>query len=331
MPRTCRIVVDTLGSETNATQIIRGALDFAEQHPDCLLGFVGSDHHCDRIASSGFTTFPCNDYVDQCESLVTVLRSKRRPSMKVALEMIANREFDGMVSTGNTGALMALSRQTLNMLPGIDRPAIIKRFLGKDRPFWMLDLGANIVRKESLLIQFAHMGSAYAESIGQIVRPRVALLNIGAEAHKGPALIRATAATLEADRSINFVGFIEADRIFDGEADVVVADGYAGNIALKAIEGAASLAHTIIGNALVSADLAESDLAQQVAKGVVSRLNTQTYNGASFVGLNGVVVKSHGRTDAIGISAALAQAREEVLANVPIRVRRQYCKFNDGD
>ena len=173
-------------------------------------------------------------------------------------------------------------------------------------------------------------GRAYAESIGQLSDPRVALLNIGAEAHKGPQLIRSTAATLVADPLINFVGFIEADRVFDGEADVVVADGYAGNIALKAIEGAAGLAHVYIRDALASADLGRSDLALDVANSVISKLNTQSYNGASFVGLDGVVIKSHGRTDELGICAALEQAREEIMANVPHRLRHQYHKFDTG-
>lgn len=330
MARTFRILVDTLGSETNAQQIVKGSIEFSRRYPDCQLAFIGRQSDLASAGAKHFETYICNDFVDQRESLVSVLRSDRRPSMKLALEKIANGEFEGMVSSGNTGALMALSRQTLQMLPGIDRPAIIKGFRGKVSPFWMLDLGANIVRKESLLIQFAHMGSAYAESIGQQSHPRVALLNIGAEAHKGPQLIRSTAEVLADDQSINFVGFIEADRIFDGIAEVVVADGYAGNIALKAIEGAAGLAHAFIRSALVSADLETSALALEVANSVVSQLNTQTYNGASFVGLDGVVIKSHGRTDEIGICAALEQAREEISANVPVRVRSQYSKFNSG-
>lgn len=311
------IGIDTLGSETPTSEIIQGALEFARTRSDCRLTFVGRKEELQCAHDSGHKVVVCQDSVTLYESLVSVLRRKRNSSMKVGLQLLANGEIDGLVSTGDTAALMALSRQAIPMVPNFDRPAIIKRFDGRQSPFWMLDLGANIARKVNWLIQFSRMGSAYATAIGSNQQPRVSLLNIGSEARKGPQILRETASELSKITSINFVGFIEADRLFDGTSDVVVTDGFSGNVALKSIEGATRIAHHIIDQELHSAGLNESEIAISVAKDVREKLNAQAYNGASLIGLNGVVVKSHGRTDRIGIGAALQLAYDEIEARVP--------------
>ena len=311
------IGIDTLGSETPTSEIIQGALEFARTRPGCRLTFVGREDELQCTREFGHKVVVCQDSVTLYESLVSVLRRKRNSSMKVGLQLLANGEIDGLVSTGDTAALMALSRQAIPMVPSFDRPAIIKRFDGKQRPFWMLDLGANIARKVNWLIQFARMGSTYATAIGPIQQPRVSLLNIGSEARKGPQILRDTASELSKTSSINFVGFIEADRLFDGASDVVVTDGFSGNVALKSIEGATRIAHHIIDQELHSSGLNESEIAISVAKDVREKLNAQAYNGASLIGLNGVVVKSHGRTDRIGIGAALQFEQDEIQARVP--------------
>lgn len=317
------IGIDTLGSETPTSQIIQGALEFARRRSECKLTFVGREDELACVHDSGHNVVVCHESVTLYESLVSVLRRKRNSSMKVGLQLLAHGEIDGLVSTGDTAALMALSRQVLPMLPNFDRPAIIKRFDGTKQPFWMLDLGANIARKVKWLIQFAQMGSAYATAIGSIQRPRVSLLNIGSEARKGPQILRETASELSKITSLNFVGFIEADRLFDGTTDVVVTDGFSGNVALKSIEGATRIAHHIIDQELHSG-LDESETARSVAREVREKLNAQAYNGASLIGLNGVVVKSHGRTDRIGIGAALQLARDEIEARVPGHLKNHH-------
>lgn len=315
------IGIDTLGSETPTDEIIQGALEFARSRTECRLTFVGREEELQCAQESGHRVVDCPDSVTLYESLVGVLRGNRNSSMKVGLKLLGNEEIDGLVSTGDTAALMALSRQTIPMLPNFDRPAIIKRFDGRQSPFWMLDLGANIARKVRWLIQFARMGSAYAKAIGSIPHPRVSILNIGSEARKGPQILREAASELSKITNLDFVGFVEADRLFDGTSDVVVTDGFSGNIALKSIEGATRIAHHIIDQELHSAGLTESETATLVAQEVREKLNAQAYNGASLIGLNGVVVKSHGRTDRVGIGAALQLARDEIAARVPEHLR----------
>ncbi|MCY3884722.1 MAG: phosphate acyltransferase [Gammaproteobacteria bacterium] len=322
MADSCNIGVDTLGSETPTSEIIHGALDFAQIQTDCAITFVGRKDELQQAKDFGHSVVVCPDSVSHYESLVGVLRHNRSSSMKVGLELLSTGEIDGFVSTGDTAALMALSRQVLPMLPSFDRPAIIKRFDGRQQPYWMLDLGANVVRKKSWLLQFAQMGSAYATAVGSVARPRVSLLNIGSEARKGPQILRETASDLSKTANLNFVGFVEADRLFDGSSDVVVTDGFSGNVALKSIEGATRIAHHFIDQELHTAGLNESEVARSVAQEVREKLNAQAYNGASLIGLNGVVVKSHGRTDRIGIGAALQLAREEIQARVPEHLRR---------
>lgn len=316
------IGIDTLGSETPTAEIIQGALDFAATQTDCRLTFIGRERELQRAREFGHKVVVCSESVNLHESLVSVLRSDRNSSMKVGLQLVESGSVDGLVTTGDTAALMALSRRVLPMLPNIDRPVIVKRFDGKHQPYWMLDLGANIARKMKWLIQFARMGSAYATAIGSVQRPRVSLLNIGSEARKGPQILRETAREFSKIINLNFVGFIEADRLFDGSSDVVVTDGFSGNVALKSIEGAIRVAHRTIDQELQSAGLSESEVAISVARGVLKKLNAQAYNGASLIGLKGVIVKSHGRTDRIGIGAALQLARDEIVARVPEHLKK---------
>ncbi|MCY4144041.1 MAG: phosphate acyltransferase [Gammaproteobacteria bacterium] len=313
----CRIGIDTLGSETPTSEIVQGALDFARGHEECQLVFVGREDELRCVREFGHSVVPCEESISQYESLIGILRHKRNSSMKVGLQLVAASKIDAVVSTGDTGALMALSRQVIPMLPQFDRPSIIKRFDGKRGPVWMLDLGANIIRKLSLLVQFAQMGSAYAKAIGRLERPRISLLNIGSEARKGPQVLREVASMLSRTASLNFVGYTEADQLFDGTTDVVVADGFSGNVALKSIEGAIGISHYFIEGELRAAGLDDSELAISVAQRVRDKLSAQAYNGASLIGLNGIVVKSHGRTDRVGIGSALRLAKEEIKAGVP--------------
>lgn len=316
MADSCNIGVDTLGSETPTSEIIQGAMDFARIRTECSITFIGRRDELQHAEDSGHSVVVCPDSVTLYKSLVGVLRHNRSSSMKVGLELLASGEIDGFVSTGDTAALMALSRHVLPRIPSFDRPAIIKRFDGKQQPYWMLDLGANVARKKSWLLQFARMGSSYAMTVGSVKQPRIALLNIGSEARKGPQILRETASELAKISNLNFVGFVEADRLFDGSSDVVVTDGFSGNVALKSIEGATRIAHHIIDQELHTAGLNDSEIATSVAQEVREKLNAQAYNGASLIGLNGVVVKSHGRTDRIGIGAALQLARDEIEARV---------------
>ena len=319
-----RIGVDTLGSESPSRLIVQGVIEFARANSACEVLCIGRTHDLAPARSEDLAVIECEKAINQHDSLVEILRSESSSSMHVGLNLLAEREIDAFVSTGNTAALMALGRHTLPMLPGWIRPAIIKRFEGKKSPFWILDLGANIARKRNLLLQFAYLGTAYAKSMHLTTKPRVAVLNIGAEAHKGPEVLRRVAVELSRQRLFDFVGFIEADLLFDGFADVVVTDGFSGNIMLKSLEGAAKITHHYIREALDKAALSNHELAESIARNVNSRLNSQSYNGASLIGLDGVVIKSHGHADNVGIEAALKLARDEVHAAIPKRLKMHF-------
>jgi len=235
--------------------------------------------------------------------------------------VLARGEADAVVSGGDTGALMALARQALRMVPGVARPAIVKCFQGMRGRFYLLDLGANIDSSADVLQQFARMGVVVAE-LGGLTNPRVGLLNVGTEAAKGPKVLKDCAALLSADRELNYRGFVEASALFDCDFDVIVCDGFAGNIALKAIEGAAAMALHLLNQQLAA--LPEPDRRALEATGMITGLerllDPEQYNGAVLVGLSGVVVKSHGGAGATGFRRAVEEALAAVEGDLPRRL-----------
>jgi len=257
------------------------------------------------------------------DSLADVLRRRPDSSLRRALLCQAEGRVDAVVSAGDTAALMALSRSLLDMVRGVERPAICKDLQGMRGRFWMLDLGANLDCTPVQLHQFALMGTLLARHAGGVSAPRVALLNIGTEAGKGPDVLNVAAALLEADEAIRYVGFVEGNVLFDGSADVIVADGFAGNIALKSVEGAARMAGHLLRrwfDGLNPLEQAGLDLARRKLTTLRHEFNPQRYNGASLVGLTGVVIKSHGSADAEGFQSAIDEAMLEVAGRVPERL-----------
>ncbi len=274
-------------------------------------------------AGEGIAIHPAAEQVTADDSLADVLRRKPDSSMRQALLLHASGQADAVVSGGDTAALMALSRALLDMVPGIDRPAICKDLQGMEGPFWMLDLGANVECSARHLQQFAHMGTLAARYVGGVAAPRVALLNIGTESRKGPARLQEAAEVLQDDPLIDYVGFVEGNTLFSGRADVVVTDGFTGNVALKSIEGAARMAGHLVRSwldGLGPLEQAAMALARSKLQALRHELNPQRYNGASFVGLCGVVVKSHGSADSEGFQSAIREALLEVEARIPARL-----------
>lgn len=251
------------------------------------------------------------------DPLRATLRGAMASSMRDAIDMMAGGDADAVVSAGSTGALVALSRHLVGLLPGVRRPAIIKTLGAADGGrFRMLDLGANIGSSAEQLHQFALMGSAAAIGAIEVIEegngaPTVGLLNIGSEVSKGPPEVRSAARLLDADDRVRYAGFIEPHRLFDGATDIVVTDGFAGNIALKSSEGAAQMARYLLAKELADASpgvaLAKAMLHKRLDR-VRDAYNPQTYNGASLLGVAGVVVKSHGGADRTGFASAVRQA-----------------------
>ena len=318
---TYHIAVDALGSESPTEHIVIGARDFITSNPDCALTLIGRRRDFSDLSEDRCHIIDCPTAVPQHATLLDVLRNKRDSSLRTGLNLLASKRVQALVSAGNSGALMVLGRQIVSVLPGFTRPAMIKQFTRTSGSFWMLDLGANLARRRSLLHEYARVGSAYASSVGGLNEPKVALLNIGAEAHKGPQYLRDTAVNLARDQGVNFVGYIEAHLLFEGIADVVVTDGFTGNIALKSIEGALAVAQQHIRASFEVSDFPEEE---SVVNAVDATFNAQTYNGASLVGLRGVIVKCHGNTNHIGIRSALALAKHEIIAQVPQRLEAHF-------
>jgi glycerol-3-phosphate acyltransferase PlsX len=239
------------------------------------------------------------------------LRTGRRSSMRLAIDAVASGRADGVVSAGNTGALMATAKFVLKTLPGIDRPAIATLFPTRRGDSVMLDLGANIECDAENLVQFALMGDVFARTVLGLLQPTVGLLNVGSEDLKGNDAVRGAAARLRGGMTpIRFHGFIEGDDIAAGTVDVIVTDGFTGNVTLKAIEGVAKLfSESLRGSFHHSLSARIGYLfARGALKKWAARLDPRRYNGAMFLGLAGIAVKSHGSTDAFGFANAIGVA-----------------------
>lgn len=251
------------------------------------------------------------DVVSNDEKAGVALRSGRNSSMRLAINAVKDGEAAGIVSAGNTGALMAMAKFVLKTIPGIDRPAIAKNVPTIRGESIVLDLGANVQCDADNLVQFAVMGEAYARKVFEVAQPSVGILNIGSEDVKGhEALHQASALLQDIKLPIRFHGFVEGDDIAKGTVDVVVTDGFTGNIALKTAEGTAQMFGAFLKEALLSSALSKTGAL--MAKGALSqfkaKIDPRSYNGAMFLGLNGICVKSHGGTDALGFANALEAA-----------------------
>jgi len=249
------------------------------------------------------------------------LRSKPDSSMRVALELVRDGRAQACVSAGNTGALMALSRYLLKTLPGIDRPAMMTAIPTQRGHCQLLDLGANVDCSAEHLYQFAVMGAVAAEALG-VARPRIALLNVGTEDVKGNQQVKLAASLLQPVAELNYIGFIEGDGLYRGEADVVVCDGFVGNILLKSSEGLASMISARM-EALFKQNLGSrliGSLALPVLKRLQGELAPARHNGASFLGLQAIVVKSHGAAGPEGFESAIRRAVMEVREDLPQRL-----------
>jgi glycerol-3-phosphate acyltransferase PlsX len=262
-----------------------------------------------------------SEVIGMAERPAQALRAKPDSSMRIALELVRSGRAQACVSAGNTGALMALSRYVLKTLPGIDRPAMVATIPTARGYCHLLDLGANVDCSAEHLYQFALMGLVAAEAAG-VVSPRVALLNVGTEEVKGNQQVKLAASLLQQASGLNYIGFIEGDGLYRGEADVVVCDGFVGNILLKSSEGLAAMIAGRIEEVFKRSPLSRlvGALALPFLRRLKGELGPVQYNGASFLGLQGIVVKSHGSASSEAFQAAIRHALIEVQENLPQRL-----------
>ena len=269
--------------------------------------------------------------VSMADKPIVALRTKKDSSMRIAINRVKNNQADACVSAGNTGALMATAKFVLKTLPDIDRPAIVYAIPCLNHQtqtmstFYMLDLGANVNCSSKQLFQFGIMGAILTENIKNKHQPSVALLNIGKEEIKGLENVKQAAKMLHECDRINYIGYIEGNNIFKAKADVVVCDGFTGNIALKSSEGTAQLITSIIKEAFNQNFT--SKIAAFIAKPILNKLkkklNMNQYNGGSLLGLKGIVIKSHGNASRQAFETAISKAIKEIQYNIPQKIRSQ--------
>ena len=318
------IAVDVMSGDYGLDVTIQGALNFLQLQSDAALILVGDEVLIKAAlaksnASLGRVTIqPASEVVDMDEEPSSALKNKRDSSMRVAINQIKEGKAQAAVSAGNTGALMATARFVLKTIPGINRPAIAKFLPAHNNHLTLvLDLGANVDCSGEQLLQFAVAGSQLVSSLmPENIQPRVGLLNVGTEDIKGNAVAK-EAHQLLRDSKLNFVGNVEGNAIFTAEVDVLVVDGFTGNAMLKSIEGAVKFFGAVIKEEFTRSwfNKLTALIALPVFKSFKRRLDPRRFNGAIFLGLRGVVVKSHGGTDATGFCFALQEAYKAIKAD----------------
>ncbi|MDE0811995.1 MAG: phosphate acyltransferase PlsX [Alphaproteobacteria bacterium] len=314
------LALDSMGGDRAPGLVIDGAEIAIERLPDMRLILVGDEEKLrpligatKRLKNASHEILHTDQMVGAAEKPSVALRAGRKSSMRMAIDLVADGTADGVVSAGNTGALMAMSKIGLRMCPGIDRPAIASFFPTMRGESCMLDLGANIECDTNNLVQFAIMGEIFARLVLGLDRPTVGLLNVGSEEQKGHEELREAAAILrKVEASMDFYGFVEGNDITAGTVDVVVTDGFSGNIALKTAEGTSRMFSHYLRESFKSTLLTKFGylLCRSAIGQLRDRLDPRRYNGAVFLGLNGIAVKSHGGTDALGFANAIGVAAD---------------------
>lgn len=325
------IALDAMGGDHGPSVVVPAALGVIKESPTLKLILVGDyDVLVAELRKHGAEAGPnlqihhASQQVEMDELPSIALRTKKDSSMRVAINLVHEGVADACVSSGNTGALMATARFVLKTLPGIDRPAIISTLPTIKGHTRMLDLGANVDSSSDVLLQFALMGSILTQAVDGNPNPTVGLLNIGEEEMKGNERVK-EAARLLAESPINYIGFVEGDDIFKGVVDVVVCDGFVGNVSLKTTEGVAKMIAHFMREAFTKNIFTKlvALIASPVLNAIKSKIDPRRYNGASFVGLNGIVIKSHGGADAFAFANAIHEAVYEVNQAVPEKISQQ--------
>lgn len=337
MDKIC-IALDAMGGDHGPSVVVPAALDALSAYPSLHLILVGDQQQLAQQLKNFSGTYDeqririhhTSEQVHMDESPAAALRLKKDSSMRVAINLVKSGEAGACVSAGNTGALMAIARFVLKTLPGIDRPAIVysipvKAHQEKMSHMRMLDLGANVDCLGEHLFQFAVMGSVLAAAIDNLQRPRVGLLNIGSEAIKGSEAVKEAAQLLGDTPAINYIGFVEGTDMYEGRADVVVCDGFVGNVALKSSEGVARMLVEFLRREFTRNwyNKFVALLAMPILRTIRARFDPSQYNGASLLGLNGIVIKSHGNAHRFSFKQAIMEAVVEVEKNIPERIRSE--------
>ena len=331
MAENIRIALDAMGGDNGVEVVISAALNYLKKVTDVSIILCGDESVIHPLLPEkipgNLSVVHASQQVEMDELPSRALRNKKDSSMRVAINQVKEGHADACVSAGNTGALMATARFVLKMLPGIERPAIMTKLPSIQGDTWVLDLGANVDCTADHLFQFAVMGSELLTAIGETTNPRVGLLNIGQEEIKGNEQVK-KANELIASSGLNYIGYVEGDDIYLGDVDVVVADGFIGNVALKSSEGVAKMIRHKLKSAFTRGPFSKlaGILAYPVLKAFARSIDPRRYNGASLLGLKGIVVKSHGGVDELAFENAIAFAKTEVQGDLIEHITEKIAK-----
>ena len=331
MPLDFTIALDAMGGDYGPSEIIPAALFSLKKYKQLNLILVGKEEILreelkkhNSLGHERISISHASEIVAMDEPPSQALRSKKESSMRIAIELVRDGHAKACVSAGNTGALMATARFILKMLPGMDRPAICTTLPGKKGYTHVLDLGANVDSSSEQLFQFAIMGAQLTSAVKNKDNPTIALLNIGEENIKGNDRVK-QAATLLEESHLNYVGYVEGNNLYTGDVDVIVCDGFVGNIAIKTSEGVASFLRHHVNKAFTSNIYSRlaALIAMPVLKSLESKIDPKRYNGASLLGLRGIVIKSHGGAERVSFATAIDEAIIEVKNNIPERINEK--------
>ncbi len=335
MPESPIIAIDAMGGDFGPEVTVAAAVNILKQRQDVKLILVGLE---DKInaelsklnveTSARLSVQHASELVAMDEAPALVVRKKKDSSMRVAINLVHEGQANAAVSAGNTGALMATAKFVFKMLPGIDRPAIMTTIPNMKGHTRMLDLGANVDSSAENLFQFAVMGSVTSSAVDNIEKPRVGLLNVGSESMKGNAQVKAAEPLLQSS-NLNYIGFVEGDDIFNGTVDVIVCDGFVGNVSLKSSEGLARMFGQFLKEEFKRNLFTKiiALIALPVLKSFKARVDHRRYNGASLLGLKQIMIKSHGGADVFAFSKAIDVAILEAEKSIPQRIESHLGAF----
>lgn len=332
------IAIDAMGGDHGPEVTVPAALNFLRQSQnddirvilvgieDKIRPFIQENNGDVFVVNQKLIIHHASEIVAMDEPPASALKKKKDSSMRVSIDLVKQGVAAAAVSAGNTGALMATARFVLKMIPGINRPAICTQLPTKNRDHnvFMLDLGANVDSTPETLLQFATMGSVLAKLTNSIPEPRIGLLNVGEEDIKGNEKVK-SAAKLINQSSLNYIGYLEGDELYDDKAHVIVCDGFEGNISLKTSEGTAAFIAQTLSEEFKRNVFTKllGLMALPVIKAVKKRLDPRVYNGATLIGLNGTVIKSHGGTDQLGFLHAINEAAKEARLNLTSHIAKE--------
>jgi len=335
MEKLITIALDAMGGDHGPHVTVPAALSALREDPEIKIILVGDQDEITNELNKANTKVGGRISLQHATQKVEMhdlpsfaLRNKKDSSMRVAINLVKEGVADSCVSAGNTGALMATSRFVLKMISGVDRPAIIVTLPTVKGHTHVLDMGANVDTSAENLLEFAMMGSVLVSAVENIESPTIGLLNIGEEEIKGNERVKEAARLLESS-DLNYVGYVEGDDIYKGTVDVVVCDGFVGNVALKTTEGVAQLIRHYMTQEFKRnfLTMVAGIIAMPVLKAFRKRIDPRRYNGASLLGLQGIVIKSHGGADVLSLTCAIQEAKLEVQKNVPNKIRQQLEHF----